>query len=85
MVQLSHGMYVMAQLGRLLSNWVDSTQIKSFGVKFRGMTLPGDTLLCQGKIKNKKEENGEKLISVTVQAMVNGELRVSGDALIACD
>lgn len=80
-----HGMYVMAQLGRLLSNWINPAKIKSFDVKFRAMVLPGEALSCEGKIKRKKEENGEKLLVVSVYAKVNDEVRVSGEALVLCD
>lgn len=83
---IAHGMYVMAQIGRMCSNWAHPAQIKFLGVKFRGMTLPGEMVVCTGKIKKKKEENGEKLLMVTVQAANEaGEVKVSGDLTIKCD
>ncbi len=83
---IAHGMYVMAQVGRMCSNWAHPLQIKWFGVKFRGMTLPGETLVMTGKVKKKKEENGEKLITVAVQAANEaGDVKVSGELVIKAD
>jgi acyl dehydratase len=82
---IAHGMYVMAQLGRLCTNWVDQRQMKFFGVKFKAMTKLGQTLTCKGTVKKKKEENGEKLITVSVEAIdENGEVKASGDVIISC-
>lgn len=82
---IAHGMYVMAQLGRLLTNWVDQRQIKFFGVKFKAMTKLGQTLTCKGVVKKKKEENGEKLLILSVEAVdQNGEVKAGGDVIITC-
>ncbi|MCB1175978.1 MAG: dehydratase [Leptospiraceae bacterium] len=82
---IAHGMYVMAQIGRLCSNWADQKQMKFFGVKFKAMTPLGTTLTCKGKVKKKKEDNGEKLITVAVEAVdQNGEVKAGGDLIISC-
>jgi len=83
---IAHGMYVMAQLGRLSTSWANPKQIKSFSVKFKGMVRPGETIVCTGKIKKKREENGEKLLVVDLSAAnEGGEVRVSGELLVSCD
>ncbi|EMJ55515.1 MaoC-like protein [Leptospira interrogans serovar Valbuzzi str. Duyster] len=80
---IAHGMYVMAQLGRLCTSWVDQKQIKEFGVTFKNMTKPGQKLTCTGKVKRKKEENGEKLITVAVEATDDsGEVKCSGEMVV---
>jgi acyl dehydratase len=82
---IAHGMYVMAQIGRLCTNWVDQKQIKFYGVKFKAMTKLGATLTCKGTVKKKKEDNGEKLVTVSVEAIdQNGEVKASGDLIISC-
>jgi acyl dehydratase len=82
---IAHGMYVMAQIGRLCTNWVDQRQIKFFGVKFKAMTKLGQALTCKGTVKRKKEDNGEKLITVSVEAIdQNGEVKAGGDLIISC-
>jgi acyl dehydratase len=82
---IAHGMFVMAQIGRFITNWVDQNQIRFFGVKFKAMTKLGENLTCKGTVKKKKEENGEKLITVTVEAMNEaGEVKAGGDLIIVC-
>ncbi len=82
---IAHGMYVKAQLGRLLTNWVHPSQILSLYTKFKGMVRPGENLKCIGKIKRKKEENGKKLLIVALRAVVGDETRTIADAMIDCD
>ncbi|MCB1158475.1 MAG: MaoC family dehydratase [Leptospiraceae bacterium] len=82
---IAHGMLIMGYLGRFCTNWVDQSQIKNFGVKFKSMTKPGETLICSGAVKMKKEVNGEKLVTVAIQAAdEKGEVKVSGDLVITC-
>jgi acyl dehydratase len=82
---IAHGMFVMAQIGRFITNWVDQNQIRFFGVKFKAMTKLGENLTCKGTVKKKKEENGEKLITLTVEAMNEaGEVKAGGDLIIVC-
>lgn len=81
---IAHGMFVMAQLGRLCTNWVNPDQIMSYGVKFKGMTRPGQILKMSGKVKRKKDEG--KLMTVLVEAVVDdGTTVVAGEMVIACD
>ncbi len=83
---IAHGMYVMALLGRLATNWVHPAQLKSFAVKFKGMTRPGQTITCKGVVKKKKEEDGQKLLQVNIEAVADdGETKVAGELLIAAD
>lgn len=82
---IAHGMFVMAQIGRLCTGWADQKQIKEFGVTFKAMTKPGQKLTCSGKVKRKKEENGEKLLVVAVEAAdESGEVKASGELVVAC-
>jgi len=80
---IAHGMYVMAQIGRLCTNWVDQRQIHFFGVKFKAMAKVGQTITCKGVVKKKKEDG--KLITVSVEAVdENGEVKAGGDLIIQC-
>ncbi|MCB1145686.1 MAG: MaoC family dehydratase [Leptospiraceae bacterium] len=83
---IAHGMYVMAILGRMCSNWAHPAQIKNYNVKFKGMTMPGDKIVCSGKIKKKKEEDGQKLLIVSLQAANDaGEVKVAGELTVQCE
>lgn len=82
---IAHGMYVMAQVGRLCTSWADQKDIRFFGVKFKAMTKLGEKLTCVGTVKRKKEDNGEKLVTVTVEAKNEaGEVKAGGDLIVAC-
>lgn len=80
---IAHGMYVMAQVGRFCTDWADQRQIKFFGIKFKRMTKLGQTLTCKGKVKRKKEVDGEKLITVDVEAVdETGEVKAGGELIV---
>ncbi len=81
-----HGMYVMAQLGRLWSDWVHPSQVKSFGAKFKGITKPGESLHCTGKVRKKKEENGEQLLILELEARSeSGEVKATAELVVRAD
>jgi acyl dehydratase len=83
---IAHGMLIMGLVGHLVSDWAGVDRVKGFKVAFKAMTLPGEKIICKGKVKKKKEENGEKLIILAVTAENDsGEVKVSGDAVIRAD
>lgn len=83
---IAHGMYVMALLSRLWSSWVIPSQVESFGVKFKGMTKPGEKIICTGKVKRKKEEDGKKILILDlVAANSDGDVKAAGDLHVICD
>lgn len=83
---IAHGMFVMAQIGRCVTDWVNPIQIHSYGVKFKSMARPGQVLTCSGKVKRKKEDDGKKLMTVSVQAAdQDGDVKAAGDVVIVCD
>jgi len=82
---IAHGMYIMALMGRFTTNWVHPEQIHAFDVKFKNITRPGETIICSGKVKKKKVENGLKLVYLEVDAKnETGEIKVSGEVVIRC-
>ncbi|MHB1651715.1 MAG: MaoC family dehydratase [Desulfitobacteriaceae bacterium] len=51
---IAHGMLTMAQVGAMLSAWVQGEgTISQFEVRFQSMVRPEDTILCKGRIKEK--------------------------------
>ena len=83
---IAHGMYVMALMGRACTNWAPPTQIQYFGVKFKGMTLPGEMVVVTGKIKKKKEDEKGKLLMIALQASnEKGEIKVAGDLSVKAE
>ena len=83
---IAHGMYIMAMLGRMLSDWALPKQLHSLNVKFKNKTNLGAKVLCSGKIiKKEKGENGIKILKLSLEATSEGSVLISGDAIIHCE
>ncbi|MNZ75681.1 bifunctional enoyl-CoA hydratase/phosphate acetyltransferase [compost metagenome] len=80
----AHGMLGMAWLGRLLTNWAPQSRLRSFGVRFQGITHLGNVITCRGTVVEIAEIDGERCARVEV-ATVNqyGQVKIAGDALVA--
>ncbi len=79
----AHGMLTMAYLGRLLTGWVPQRQLRSFNLRFLGITHLQDALSCTGTVIEKLEEGGEKLVRVEVASCDQQDNRKAvGEALI---
>lgn len=80
----AHGMLNMAYLGRLLTRWVPQTAIRQYGVRFAAITVVGERITCSGKVAEKFEQDGEKLLRLDLTAVnQDGDVKLSGQALIA--
>jgi len=80
----AHGMLSMAWLGRLLTQWVDQRRLRSFGVRFVGITHLGHRISCTGRVVDKFEAGGEQRIRLEIQtANQYGDIKVLGDAVVA--
>jgi acyl dehydratase len=80
----AQGMLSMAYLGRLLTNWVPQTSLRQYSVRFGSITNLRDKITCSGKVLEKYEENGEKLVKLEViAANQDGDVKLSGHAVVA--
>ena len=81
----AHGMLSMAWLGRLLTQWVDQRQLRSFGVRFQGITHLGHQIRCTGRVVEKFESaEGEPRLKVEIQtANQYGDIRIVGEVIVA--
>ncbi|MCY1216736.1 bifunctional enoyl-CoA hydratase/phosphate acetyltransferase [compost metagenome] len=80
----AHGMLSMAYLGRLLTQWVDQRQLRSFGVRFTGITHLGHQITCTGRVVEKFEVDGEQRVKLEIETRNQyGETRIVGDAVVA--
>ncbi len=75
----AHGMLTMAYLGRLLTGWVPQRQLRSFNLRFLGITHLRDALTCTGTVIEKLEEGGEKLVRVEVVSSDQADNRKAVD------
>lgn len=80
----AHGMLSMAYLGRLLTQWAQQQQLRSFGVRFTGITQLGEVLTCTGEVVEKFEAAGERRVKLMLRtANQNDEVRMLGEAVLA--
>lgn len=80
----AHGMLSMAWLGRLLTTWAPQRDLREFSVRFSAITQLGERITCTGRVAEKLERDGERLVRIAVAtANEAGEVKVSGEALVA--
>ena len=80
----AHGMLSMAWLGRMLTGWTAQQNLREFGIRFSAITQVGERITCSGRVTEKLERDGERLVRVEVQTTNDaGEVKLVGDALIA--
>lgn len=80
----AQGMLGMAWLGRLLTDCVPQSRLRSFSVRFSGITHLGHVMNCSGSVLEIFEEAGEKRARLEILSTNQyGETKIAGDALIA--
>jgi len=66
---IAHGLSSMGRLGHCLNDWLgDPGALKRFKVRFSAPAKPGDTITFWGKVVDKKEEDGKRLVFLEVGA-----------------
>jgi acyl dehydratase len=76
----SHGMLSMAYLGRMLTGWVPQERIRSWSVRFVGITPVHSRPICTGTVV--AVEDGEATLELAV-TLADGTTTLTGDARIA--
>jgi acyl dehydratase len=80
----AHGMLSMAWLGRMLTGWTAQRNLREFDVRFSAITQIGERITCSGRVAEKLERDGERLVRVEVQTTNDaGEVKLAGEALLA--
>ena len=80
----AHGMLSMAWLARMLTCWVPQRDLREFSVRFSALTQVGERIVCTGRVVEKLERDGERLVRVEVStANEAGEVKLAGGALVA--
>jgi acyl dehydratase len=80
-----HGLLTAGWLAQLMTNWLPSpTALRKFGVSYRAMARPGDTITCKGTIVGKYDKDGAHLIDCELSAEnQRGEKCAIGTATVA--
>ena len=79
---IAHGMLTMAFVGQMLTDIIgeDGTLV-DFGVRFKGMVRPGDTITCAGQVtKVEAESLGQRVFADIWAETDKGDRVVTGDA-----
>ena len=80
----AQGMLGMAWLGRFLTGWAPQRQLRSFNVRFQGITHLGNALRCSGRIADKFEQDGERRVRIELRcANQYGQSKIVGEATVA--
>lgn len=81
---IAHGMVIMGFVGQMITNWVRPEQVRKFGVRFIGISRPGDEITVTGKVVEKFEVEGEKRVRCEVEAVDQaGQRKVKGEFVAA--
>jgi acyl dehydratase len=81
---ITHGMVIMGFVGQMISNWVRPDQVRKFGVRFTGISRPGDEITVSGKVLEKFEADGERRVRCDVEAAdQTGHRKVKGEFVAA--
>ncbi len=79
-----HGRFKYACLGEMVSNWLGHDgRIKKISCQYRGMDLPDHEFVCRGTVGRKWEENGERLVALSVWVENSeGKKTTPGEAIV---
>lgn len=82
---IAHGMLSMGFVGEHVTKWIgESGTLKRLKVRFIAMTRPGDIVTLKGKVTDKRESGGERLVECDVWAeKQDGTKTVTGSATVA--
>ena len=82
-----HGRYKYAMMGEAVSNWLaHSGRIRKISCQYRGMDFPDREITCKGSVERKFEENGEKLIELSLYIENSkGDITTPGTAIVVFD
>jgi acyl dehydratase len=81
---IAHGMFVMGLVGRAISDWVGVAPLRQFGVRFLGVTKPGQAITITGQVVEKMEAEGEHRLRCEISAVdQEGQQKVKGSFVVA--
>jgi acyl dehydratase len=82
----AHGMLSMGATGKAVTNYVGDGRLTKYGVRFVNQVWPGDTLTATVAVEAIRDENGQKLVDLTVSTSnQDGREVVRGSATARID
>jgi acyl dehydratase len=82
---IAHGLSSMGRMQKTLVDWIeDPGRLKKLKVRFAAPARPGDTVTFKGKVVDKKEEDGRKMVVLEVGAETQDGVQVltKGEAVV---
>ena len=80
----AQGMLGMAWLGRLVTGWAPQGRLRRFDARFQGITHLGNAMRCSGRVAEKLERHGERLVRIELQSANQfGQIKIVGEAIVA--
>lgn len=77
----SVGMLQAGILGTYATDWFGPENVRRFSVSFREQVWPGDELVCTGKVVDKREVGGERLVDLElVCSRKGGGIAITSEA-----
>lgn len=81
---IAHGMFIMGLAGRTISAWVGVAPLRKFGVRFLGVTKPGQVITITGQVIEKFEVDGEHRVRCEIMAVdQEGQQKIKGSFIVA--
>lgn len=81
---ITHGMVIMGFVGQMITDWIRPDQVRIFGVRFTGISRPGDVITVSGTVAEKFEVDGEQRVRCQIEAVdQNGHRKVKGEFVAA--
>ncbi len=81
---ITHGMVITGFVAEMITDWVRPDQVRKFGVRFTGISRPGDEITVTGQVVEKLEVDGEQRVRCQVEAVdQTGQRKVKGEFVAA--
>ena len=81
---ITHGMVITGFVAEMITDWVGPDQVRKFGVRFTGISRPGDEITVTGQVVEKLEVDGEQRVRCQVEAVdQTGQRKVKGEFVAA--
>ncbi len=81
---IAHGMLIMGFAAEMITSWVRPEQVRKFGVRFTGISRPGDAITVTGKVVEKLEADGEQRVRCEIEAVDQaGQRKLKGEFVAA--
>ena len=62
-----HGALKNAFLAQLITDWIgEQGTLKKLSCQYRGMDVPGDTLVCKGTVSRKYDQDGHHMVDCQI-------------------